>query len=53
MDLINQVLDNFSAEERANIGLHTCPGGDCDSVHSADVPYHSLLPSLFKINAGM
>ncbi|KAL2291396.1 hypothetical protein FJTKL_12802 [Diaporthe vaccinii] len=52
VDLNNQVLDKFSAEERANIGLHTCPGGDCDSVHSADVPYHSLLPSLFKINAG-
>ncbi|KAF5526939.1 Methionine synthase [Colletotrichum aenigma] len=52
VDLINQVLGKFTAEERANIGLHTCPGGDCDSVHSADVPYHSLLPSLFKINAG-
>ncbi|KAJ3946492.1 hypothetical protein N0V92_013344 [Colletotrichum tropicale] len=52
VDLINQVLDKFTAEERANIGLHTCPGGDCDSVHSGDVPYHSLLPSLFKINAG-
>ncbi|KAI8279862.1 hypothetical protein K4K60_005260 [Colletotrichum sp. SAR11_57] len=52
VDLINQVLEKFTAEERANIGLHTCPGGDCDSVHSADVPYHSLLPSLFKINAG-
>ena len=24
-------------EERAKIGIHTCPGGDRDSVHSADV----------------
>ena len=27
-------------------------GGDNDSVHSADVPYAKLLPSLFQINAG-
>ena len=32
--------------------MSTCPGGDCDSVHSADVDYALLLPSLFKINAG-
>jgi len=50
--LINGVLDRFSPEERANIGVHTCPGGDRDSVHSADVPYSALLPSLFEINAG-
>lgn len=52
IDLNNQVLTHFSAEERKNIGVHTCPGGDCDSVHSYDVDYHSLLPSLFQINAG-
>ncbi|RFU73080.1 methionine synthase ii cobalamin-independent [Trichoderma arundinaceum] len=50
--LINQVLDRFTPEERINIGLHTCPGGDCDSVHSAEVDYSKLLPSLFQINAG-
>ena len=50
--LINRVVDRFTAEERRNIGVHTCPGGDRDSVHSADVPYHELLPSLFQINAG-
>jgi methionine synthase II (cobalamin-independent) len=50
--LINGVLDRFGPEERANIGVHTCPGGDRDSVHSADVPYSALLPSLFEINAG-
>jgi methionine synthase II (cobalamin-independent) len=50
--LINGVLDRFKPEERANIGVHTCPGGDRDSVHSADVPYSALLPSLFELNAG-
>src|SRR6202012_4957989 len=28
IDLINRVLARFTAEERANIGVHTCPGGD-------------------------
>jgi methionine synthase II (cobalamin-independent) len=50
--LINGVLDRFTPEERASIGVHTCPGGDRDSVHSADVPYSALLPSLFELNAG-
>jgi methionine synthase II (cobalamin-independent) len=52
VELNNRVLNRFTAEERANIGIHTCPGGDCDSVHSADVPYNDLLPSMFQINAG-
>ncbi|MGH9949149.1 MAG: hypothetical protein ACRD6X_18415 [Pyrinomonadaceae bacterium] len=52
IDLNNRVLDRFSAEERVNIGIHTCPGGDCDSTHSADVDYAELLPSMFKMNAG-
>jgi methionine synthase II (cobalamin-independent) len=52
IELNNRVLDRFSAEERKNIGVHTCPGGDRDSVHSADVPYNDLLPSMFKMNAG-
>ena len=52
IDLNNKVLDRFSAEERVNIGIHTCPGGDCDSVHSGEVDYHELLPSMFKMNAG-
>ena len=50
--LINRVLDRFSPEERSRIGVHTCPGGDRDSVHSADVPYGDLLPSMFGLNAG-
>ena len=52
IELNNRVMERFSAEERANIGIHTCPGGDRDSVHSADVPYNNLLPEMFKINAG-
>lgn len=50
--LNNQVLDRFSIEQRRRIGLHTCPGGDQDSTHSADVDYADLLPKLFRINAG-
>ena len=52
IELNNRVIDRFTPEERMRIGIHTCPGGDRDSVHSADVPYNSLLPSLFKMNAG-
>ena len=52
VELNNRVLANFSDDERAKIGIHTCPGGDRDSVHSADVPYNNLLPEMFKINAG-
>ena len=52
VDLNNKVLDRFSAKERKDIGIHTCPGGDCDSTHSADVDYHELLPKMFEMNAG-
>ena len=52
IELNNRVIDRFTAEERVNIGIHTCPGGDRDSVHSADVPYSDLLPHMFKMNAG-
>jgi methionine synthase II (cobalamin-independent) len=52
IELNNRVMARFSAEERVNIGIHTCPGGDRDSVHSADVPYNNLLGSMFDINAG-
>ena len=52
IDLNNRVIDRFSAEERVNIGVHTCPGGDCDSVHSMDVPYEKLLSKMFQLNAG-
>lgn len=52
VDLNNQVLDRFSADERRRIGVHTCPGGDQDSTHSADVDYTELLPSLFRMKVG-
>ena len=52
IELNNRVINRFTAEERKKIGIHTCPGGDCDSVHSADVPYAELLPSMFQMNAG-
>jgi 5-methyltetrahydropteroyltriglutamate--homocysteine methyltransferase len=50
--LNNQVLDHFSPEERLRIGVHTCPGGDRDATHSADVDYAGLLPDLFRLSAG-
>jgi hypothetical protein len=34
VDSLYRVLARFTAEERKDIGIHTCPGGDCDSVHS-------------------
>ncbi|MDQ2790821.1 MAG: 5-methyltetrahydropteroyltriglutamate--homocysteine methyltransferase, partial [Actinomycetota bacterium] len=43
IELNNRVFARFSPEERTKIGIHTCPGGDRDSVHSADVPYNNLL----------
>ena len=52
IDLDNRVFERFSADERSRIGVHTCPGGDRDSVHSADVDYNDLLPSMFQLNAG-
>ena len=52
VDLNNRVLDRFTTAERQRIGVHTCPGGDQDSTHSADVDYSGLLPSLFRLNAG-
>lgn len=42
IQLNNRVLERFNAEERENIGIHTCPGGDCDSFHSHDVKYKDL-----------
>jgi methionine synthase II (cobalamin-independent) len=52
IDLNNRLFDRFSAAERRNIGVHTCPGGDCDSVHSKEVPYELLLEHMFDMNAG-
>ena len=52
VDLNNLTLSRFSEQDRQRIGIHTCPGGDRDSTHSADVDYDELLPSLFELNAG-
>ena len=50
VDLNNQVLAKLTDAERAKVGVHTCPGGDRDSTHSADIDYEELLPSLFRMN---
>lgn len=52
IELDNRVLARFSGDERQAIGVHVCPGGDVDSVHSADVPYEELLKHLFNLDAG-
>ena len=52
IDLNNLALARFSPAERERLGVHTCPGGDLDSTHSADVDYADLLPSLFQLNVG-
>jgi 5-methyltetrahydropteroyltriglutamate--homocysteine methyltransferase len=52
IELNNRVLDRFSDVERRKIGVHTCPGGDHDSTHSADVDYTGLLPELFRLKVG-
>ncbi len=52
IDLNNRVLDRFTERERRDIGIHTCPGGDMDSVHSLDVDYAELLPHMFRMRAG-
>jgi 5-methyltetrahydropteroyltriglutamate--homocysteine methyltransferase len=49
VDLNNLALSRFSAEERQRLGVHTCPGADRDSTHSADVDYAELLPMLFQL----
>jgi 5-methyltetrahydropteroyltriglutamate--homocysteine methyltransferase len=52
IDLNNLALARFSKDQRRRIGIHTCPGGDRDSTHSADVDYAELLPMLFELQAG-
>jgi 5-methyltetrahydropteroyltriglutamate--homocysteine methyltransferase len=52
IELNNLALSRFSTEDRKRIGVHTCPGGDLHSTHSADVDYAELLPSLFELKAG-
>lgn len=50
--LNNEVLGRFTEDERARLGVHTCPGGDHDSTHSLDVDYTDLLPKLFRLRVG-
>jgi 5-methyltetrahydropteroyltriglutamate--homocysteine methyltransferase len=52
IELNNLALSRFSKQERRKIGVHTCPGSDRDSTHSADVDYAELLPRLFELQVG-
>ena len=49
VDLNNQVLGGDRAGT-CRVGVHTCPGGDKDSTHSADIDYADLMPELFGLN---
>ena len=51
IDLNNMALSRFNSDELSRIGVHTCPGGDRDSTHSADIDYSQLLPKLFQLKA--
>jgi len=51
IDINNDVLQLLTPEQRGKVGVHSCPGGDHDSTHSADIPYSELLPLLFELNA--
>lgn len=52
IELNNMVLMRFKPAVRQLMGVHTCPGADHDSTHSADVDYAELLPSLFELKVG-
>ena len=52
VDLNNLVLSHFTSDEKRRLGVHTCPGGDRDATHSAEVDYADLLPSLFTLSVG-
>src|SRR6195256_6218839 len=52
MELNNLAVSRFWTQERQQIGVHTCPGGDRDSTHSSDVDYAEPFPSLFELRAG-
>jgi len=52
VELNNLALVGFTSAERKRIGVHTCPGGDLDSTHSADVDYADLLPSVMQLDVG-
>ena len=48
IDLNNLALSRLSPAERSRVGVHTCPGGDRDSTHSADVDYAELFRACFS-----
>jgi len=52
VDLNNRVLSHFTSAEKQRLGVHTCPGGDHDSTHSADVAYDELIPLLMTLDVG-
>lgn len=37
IEINNRVLDRFSTDDQKRIGVHVCPGGDCDCYVSESV----------------
>ena len=52
VDLNNMALGRFSAQERALIGVHTCPGSHHADPASGAPDYAELLPTLLELKAG-
>jgi len=52
IELNNILLEQFTREERGRLGIHTCPGGDCDPSRASIDDYNELLPSLFELQVG-
>ena len=44
-------MNRLDPGSRQKVGVHSCPGGDHDSTHSADIDYGQLLPLLFELKA--
>jgi 5-methyltetrahydropteroyltriglutamate--homocysteine methyltransferase len=49
IELNNLALERLTPAEIRKVGVHTCPGADLESTHSADVDYAELLPGLFQL----
>ncbi len=47
--LNNEVFRRLSPDERLNLGVHVCKGGDKDATHSAEVDYARVLPEVFEL----
>lgn len=52
MDLINRVMERFSARERMHLGVHTCAPPDHGTGRTVGPSYADLVPDVLRIDAG-